>query len=122
MSLYQNRTSGTSPWFGRVLWSALAWGALAVLVLARVLEPDPRGFGTHTQLGLPPCAFAQLTGLGCPSCGLTTSFAHMARGQLTLALRAHGLGPLLFVLTVACVPLGVVASVRIWPISDIGFL
>ena len=117
MSLYQNRTSGTPQWVSPAAWSALALLALAAIVLARLLDPDPRGFGTHTQLGLPPCGFAQLTGLGCPSCGLTTSFAHMARGQLTLALRAHGLGPLLFVLCVACVPLGALASARSWPIS-----
>ena len=118
VSLYQNRTGPVTPrWVTRVVWLAVALGALSVLSIARWLEPDPRGFGTHEQLGLPPCGFAQLTGLGCPSCGLTTAFAYMARGLLTPALRAHALGPLLFALTCASVPLGIVASARAWPIS-----
>jgi hypothetical protein len=115
--LYQNHTPSTPPWVTRLAWAALALCASSVLALSRVLVPDPRGFGTHTQLGLPPCGFQQLTGLGCPSCGLTTSFAYMARGQLTHALQAHALGPLLFALSAACVPLGVVACARVWPIS-----
>ena len=35
---------------------------LGLVVLARRLEPDPRGFGTHTQLGLRPCSFLRATG------------------------------------------------------------
>jgi hypothetical protein len=73
----------------RLLWLALASGALGVLALARLLSPDPRGYGTHLQLGLPACGFLALTGLPCPACGLTTCFAHLARGQLALAVRAN---------------------------------
>lgn len=108
---------GTPAWATRLSWLATASVALCVLLLARWLEPDPRGFGTHEQLGLPACGFAQLTGLGCPSCGLTTAFAYMARGLLTPALEAHALGPPLFVLTCASVPLAIVASARAWSIS-----
>ena len=107
----------TPAWVTRLVWMAVAIGALSVLLLARWLEPDPRGFGTHEQLGLPPCGFAQLTGLLCPSCGLTTAFAYMARGFLTPALEAHALGPLLFALTCASIPFASVASARAWPIS-----
>ena len=53
----------------------LALGLAGVLGTARLLEPDPRGFGTHTQLGLAPCAFARITGRPCPTCGMTTAFA-----------------------------------------------
>jgi hypothetical protein len=86
--------------------------ALAVLCIARWLVPDARGFGTHTQLGLPPCFFFALTGLPCPACGLTTCFALLAHGELQLALRAHPVGVLLFGVVLASVPYAVWASAR----------
>src|SRR5690606_27831172 len=45
----------------RIAWLAIATAGAAVLVLARMLEPDARGHGTHEQLGLPPCGFLELT-------------------------------------------------------------
>ena len=64
-------------------------------VLARQLEPDPRGFGTHQRLGLPPCSFRLILDLPCPSCGMTTSFAHFVRGRFGDASRANFGGMLL---------------------------
>lgn len=61
----------------------------AVFVTAIVLNPDPSGMGTHQQLGLPPCAFLKATGLVCPQCGLTTSFALLVRGRTGEAFRAN---------------------------------
>jgi hypothetical protein len=66
---------------------------LAVLIMARLVTPDPRGLGTHTQLHLPPCTFQVTVGLPCPACGLTTSFAHMARGQVGRAFQVNVIGP-----------------------------
>ena len=40
----------------------LALGLLAPLGVAAMLRPDGRGFGTHQQLGLPPCTFRVLFG------------------------------------------------------------
>jgi hypothetical protein len=97
-----------SPWSPRAeraWWVAIGAVALGVLAIARVLEPDPSGTGTHLQLGLPPCAFLSLSGLPCPTCGLTTSFAYMARLEITHAFAVHAIGPLLFTLTLASVPL-----------------
>jgi hypothetical protein len=60
------------------------WGATAtMLLLALIAQPDPRGFGTHEQLGLSPCRMMQWTGVPCPGCGVTTS--------LTLAVQGHPL-------------------------------
>jgi hypothetical protein len=89
-----------------------------VLGIARALTPDPSGVGTHLQLGLPRCGFLALTGLPCPACGLTTAFAHMARGELAQAASAHALGVLLFALTLGSIPLGVWAGVRELPPSE----
>ncbi len=66
-----------------------------VFVTACVLNPDPAGMGTHQQLGLPPCAFLRVTGMVCPQCGLTTSFALLVRGRTGEALRANPAGPAL---------------------------
>jgi Protein of unknown function (DUF2752) len=85
----------------RSLWALLALACGSVLVLSFLLEPAPEGHGTHTQLGLPPCAFLTLFALPCPACGLTTSFAHLARFALLASLRAHPLGLPLFLLLCA---------------------
>lgn len=103
----------------RLLWAALSCAAFAVLAIARTLHPDPSLLGTHVQLGLPPCAFLTLIGLPCPTCGLTTAFAHMARLEITMAARAHWLGPLLFAMDVAAIPLCAFAGTRALPFTTV---
>ena len=76
----------------------------ATLTTARLLRPSAKGFGTHQQLGLPPCLFFKLTGIPCPSCGLTTSFAHSARFHFYEALITQPFGVIAFFLTVASIP------------------
>jgi hypothetical protein len=104
-----------SPRLTRLLWSVVAGFGIAVLAVARWLTPHPSGMGTHMQLGLPPCGFLYLTKLPCPTCGLTTSFAYMARLQFTSALHAHWLGPPLFALTAITVVYSVWACVTRMP-------
>ena len=71
----------------------LILGLLGVMVLlALVAEPDPRGFGTHEQLGLWPCRMKQWTGLPCPGCGVTTSVTHAVQGRPLESLRVQPLG------------------------------
>ena len=57
---------------------AVTLGCATVLLIASWLTPDPRGLGSHTKLGMPRCEFEYRTGIPCPSCGMTTSFAHFA--------------------------------------------
>lgn len=92
--------------------AVLAVALAMVLAVARTLEPDPRGFGTHTQLGLPPCHFAWVTGRPCPSCGMTTAFAWAVRGRLDRAWRANPAGCLLAPACAALVPWLLVGAVR----------
>lgn len=75
------------------------------LLLARWLTPSANGFGTHEQLGLPPCVFFKLTGFPCPTCGVTTSFAHSARLNFYEAFMTQPFGVLAFGLTVVSIPL-----------------
>lgn len=79
--------------------------ATAVVATAAWLSPHPAGLGTHEALGLPPCGFWLVTGLPCPGCGLTTAFAHMARGQVVAATAANPAGVMLFLATVVALPL-----------------
>ena len=62
---------------------------LAPFAVAARLTPSQRGYGTHQQLGLPPCSFRALFGRRCPSCGATTAWAWLVRGRLAEALKAH---------------------------------
>src|SRR5262245_22992061 len=67
-----------------------------VMVFAIAWRLDPytedgtaRSMATHRQLGLPPCTFMEVTGVPCPSCGMTTSFALLIRGDVANSLRAN---------------------------------
>jgi len=87
-------------------------GAAAVLVTARLLTPDPTGYGTHEHVFLLPCVFRWLTGLPCPFCGMTTAFALMARGEIAATFGIHVLGPVAYVVTWGILSAGVVGLVR----------
>lgn len=103
----------------RLVWAlcgALAW---VVVALSAWLRPDARGHGTHEQLGLPPCSFQAHTGIPCPGCGLTTSFANMAHLHVIAAFRAHLMGPLLFALTLAVALVAPWAIRRAYPVTDV---
>jgi len=76
--------------------------SVAVLVAAACLTPEPSGRGTHSQLGLPGCLVCRLLARPrCPSCGLTTGFAWMMRGQFRVAFQCHPFAPPFFVFTAA---------------------
>ena len=72
--------------------------AVAVLVTAVRLDPDPRGYGTHEGLGLAPCGYLAKTGQKCLSCGLTTSFSNLAHLRPGAAWNANPAGIPLFLL------------------------
>ena len=83
-----------------------AWGLFlaAGFSLAFSLEPDSRGFGTHQRLGLAPCTIRTVFGIPCPTCGMTTSFAHFVRGEILPAARANTSGVLLATVCAAQLP------------------
>lgn len=68
---------------------------LTLLATAARLQPSEHGMGTHQQLGLPPCTLVAFMGIRCPSCGMTTSWSHMLRGNVIGAVRANSGGTLL---------------------------
>lgn len=97
----------TTPAYRRqdqVAYLILLGMASTILIIAHRLIPSPRGFGTHEQLGLPPCIFLQLTGIPCPSCGLTTSFAHAAHLHWLASFTTQPFGFVAFWLTLLSIP------------------
>ncbi|HVA51097.1 MAG TPA: DUF2752 domain-containing protein [Pirellulales bacterium] len=85
---------------------------LAPLALAGWLRPDPNGFGTHRQLGLPPCTFVWLFGVRCPSCGMTTSWSHAVRGEWIQALGSNVGGTLLAAAAMIAAPWLLISAAR----------
>ena len=85
----------------RIGFAILAAACLSVLVVAAFLKPNPKGLGTHTQLGKPACGFYERTGYPCPTCGMTTAFAHTVRGQLFQAFAVQPAGALAALLCAA---------------------
>ena len=85
----------------RALALLVAGTCLAVLVTAALLTPSPTGVGTHTALHYKPCDFLARTGVPCPSCGMTTSFAWFARGNLLASFYVQPMGMVLALLTAA---------------------
>jgi hypothetical protein len=77
----------------------ISGACLAVLLVAAKLNPNPAGESTHTQLGMNGCQFLAQTGLPCPSCGMTTSFAWFVRGNLLASLYVQPMGMVLAMLT-----------------------
>jgi hypothetical protein len=79
-------------WLTRGLLVIAAVLLAGLLGLSKALTPDPRGYGTHTQLGLRPCTFAVMTGRLCPTCGMTTAYAWFIRGRIDRSWRANPAG------------------------------
>jgi len=75
-------------------------------------DGQPRHMETHRQLGLPPCTFYSMTGVPCPSCGMTTSFSLLVRGDVLNSLRANAVGTVLAAFCLALVPWGLACVLR----------
>lgn len=111
---------GPRPFTTRLIALGIFAACGAVLTIAALLEPDPRGFGTHQQLRLfgqaGPCGMLIVTGLPCPTCGMTTSFAHFIRGHWARSIWAQPAGFVLALSTAALALVSVVTVVRgRWP-------
>jgi hypothetical protein len=116
----------------RLFWGLIMLGCWTCLVLAAfVLDPDPRGMGTHEQLGLPECGFVTMFDGPCPSCGFTTTFTLAAHLRPVDAFVNQPFGFLMFLLALAgavVLPVAVFRRVSImlatdrWPWWRIGLI
>ncbi len=80
---------------------------MGVWALALWLAPDPRGYGTHEQMGLLPCMTKQLFGLPCMFCGMTTAVTLVAQGDLADGFQAQ---PAAALGALFAIPLGAVSA------------
>ena len=83
----------------RLLALAVAAGCVALLLVATRARPSPTGIGTHRQLGMERCQFEAQTGVPCPTCGMTTSYAHFVRGQWIAAFYVQPMAALMALAT-----------------------
>jgi hypothetical protein len=81
-------------------------------VLARCLHPSELGFGTHEALGLPPCSAISWFGIPCPTCGMTTSWAHLVRGNLGMSWQCNPGGTCLALVAMLTVVWALQNSIR----------
>ncbi|MCI0365808.1 MAG: DUF2752 domain-containing protein [Phycisphaerales bacterium] len=83
----------------RVIAGVVALVCSGVLGLAAWLTPSPTGLGTHQALKFPPCGWITMADLPCPTCGMTTAFAHAANGNLVASFLAQPMGCILALAT-----------------------
>jgi hypothetical protein len=81
----------------RLLATFVALGLMGLLGLAAYLKPSPTGVGTHLQLGMYQCGWLMSLGKPCPTCGMTTAFAHAAHGHPLASFLAQPMGAVLAV-------------------------
>ena len=67
---------------------------LAILAGAALFAPTLLRPGAH---GPVLCPFRRVTGVWCPTCGMTRAFAWMAHGDLHQSVRYHPLAPVLLI-------------------------
>ena len=96
---------------GRAIAFLTAALCATLFILAAVATPSETGVGTHQTLGLNRCQFLQSTGLPCPSCGMTTSFAWFVRGNLVASFYVQPMG---------CV-VAILAAMTFWAALYVGF-
>lgn len=83
------RSAALSTASKRLRWQGVGFFAAPVLGAVLVSQGTP--------LPLPACPLRHLTGIPCPTCGMTRSFVALAQGDLAGAIDYHLFGPVLFV-------------------------
>lgn len=90
--------------------------SLVFFIATQVQPYNPDGsamrMASHQTLGMPACNFQRLAGMPCPSCGMTTSFALLVRGDISNSLRANWVGTGLAVFCAILIPWCIASSLR----------
>lgn len=81
-----------APWLDRTLAVGTVAAAATSVAVLLPLEPDGKGYDTHTQLGLDPCGWPVAYGIPCPTCGCTTAATHLVHGAVVDAFVTQPFG------------------------------
>jgi hypothetical protein len=81
-----------APWLDRTFAGLAAAAASFGYWLLLRIEPDPRGHGTHEQLGLEACGWPVHYGIPCPTCGCTTAACLLVHGRIVDAFVTQPFG------------------------------
>ena len=69
--------SPLNPLADRIVAVIVLLSAAAFVWVLAATDPDPRGHGTHEQLGMEACGWVVHYQRPCPTCGVTTAAAHL---------------------------------------------
>lgn len=96
LNIFQNHEHSQICFLTRLIFVFISF---SILIFSFVLEPSTTNYGTHESLGLPKCITSKIFKIKkCPSCGLTTSFVLISRGEIKKAITIHPWSPILYVL------------------------
>lgn len=95
----------------RVLLALALALPVGLVALGLFLDPDPRGWGTHEQLGFQPCFPMSHWNVPCPGCGVTTAVSLAVHGRPLASLRTQPFGVVVLA-TAALVAVGALALHR----------
>jgi Protein of unknown function (DUF2752) len=79
-------------WFDRTIALVVFGLAVACVAVLWSVQPDAKGYDTHTQLGLAPCGWPRHYGVPCPTCGATTAAALLVHGRPWAAVATQPFG------------------------------
>ncbi len=106
----------------RLVLLVVGVGLAGVFVVAGFVNPyhpdgTPKRMATHMQLGMPACNFVLLAGKPCPSCGMTTSFALLVRGDVAASLAANWAGTVIALLWALTMVWALISAARGRPLG-----
>jgi hypothetical protein len=82
--------------------AGLGLACAVAIATAAWLTPAPGGLATPDGHRTPEaCWFRLVTGLPCPTCGMTRSYVKLLKGDISGSVRAHPAGPLMLAATAA---------------------
>lgn len=79
-------------WLDRTIATVVFAAAVVCTAALLSVQPDAKGYDTHTQLGMTPCGWPREYGMPCPTCGATTAAALLVHGRPFAAVATQPFG------------------------------